>query len=99
MGLFAQERKKRSPPDGAVSVKQLILRMVHTEDFSAVPSKLLEANGLSKPFEDDKSTEDGHFGGVRDTVPCTEQSDAKQPGHPGVLTVASQSTHIGLVPA
>lgn len=82
-----------------MSVKQLILRMVHTEDFSAVPSKLLAANGLSKPFEDDKSTEDGHFGGVRDAVPCTEQSDAKQPGHPGVLTVASQSAHIGLVPA
>jgi len=59
-------------------------------------SDLLFGNGLSKPFPYDKYAGIGEA--ARGATPCTERSDAKQPGLHSSGLSASQSAHTGLAP-
>jgi len=53
-------------------------------------------NGLSKPFPNAKYAGIGEA--ARGAAPCSERSDAKQPGLPSSGLSASQSAHTGLAP-
>ena len=59
-------------------------------------SDLSFGNGLSKPFPYDKYAGIGEA--ARGAAPCSERSDAKQPGLPSSGLSASQSAHTGLAP-
>ena len=49
---------------------------------------------MSKPLAGGKSTGDSRFRGARYVTPCSEHSDAKQPGHSAFRAVRSHRTHI-----
>ena len=59
-------------------------------------SDLSVGNGLLKPFPNDKHAGIGEA--ARGAAPCSERSDAKQPGLQASGLSASQSAHTGLAP-